>query len=33
LWLLHAEEDEEEIDIEYERREAISNFEKIYRKV
>ncbi len=33
LWLLHAREDEEEIDEEYEQREAISNFEKIYREV
>ncbi len=33
LWLLHAKEDEEEIDEEYEQREALSNFEKIYRKV
>ena len=33
LWLLHAEEDKEEIDIEYERNKAISEFEEIYRKV
>lgn len=33
LWLLHAEEDEEEIDVEYEREEAISKFEEIYGKV
>jgi len=33
LWILHAEEDEEEIDIEYERKAAIRQFENIYRKV
>jgi len=33
LWLLHAEEDEKKIDIEYERNKAISEFEEIYRKV
>jgi len=33
LWFLHVEEDEVEIDIEYEREEAISKFEEIYRKV
>lgn len=33
LWLLHAEEDEEEIDVENEREEAIRKFEEIYRKV
>ena len=33
LWLLHAEEDEEEIDVEYERKGAIRQFENIYRKV
>lgn len=32
-WLLHAEEDEEEIDVEYERKAAIRQFENIYRKV
>ena len=33
LWILHAEEDKEEIDIEYERKAAIRQFEDIYRKV
>jgi len=32
LWILHAEEDEEEIDVEYERKAAIRQFEDIYRK-
>jgi len=30
LWLLHAEEDEEEIDVECEKAQANTNFEKIY---
>ena len=33
LWLQHAEEDEEEINVEYERRAAIRQFENIYTKV
>jgi hypothetical protein len=33
LWLLQAEEYEEEIDVEYEQKAAISQFENIYRKV
>jgi hypothetical protein len=33
LWLLQVEEYEEEIDVEYERNAAISQFENIYRKV
>lgn len=32
LWIIHAEEDEEEVDIEYEKKEAIRNFEEIYKK-
>ncbi len=33
LWLRHAEEDEEDIDVEYERKAAIRAFEDIYKKV
>jgi hypothetical protein len=33
LWLLHAEEDEEEMDGEYERKAAMKEFESIYRQV
>ena len=33
LWLQHAEEDEEEINVEYERRAAIRQFENIYTMV
>ena len=32
LWLQHADEDEEEINIEYERRAAIKRLENIYKK-
>ena len=33
LWILHAEEDEEEIDVEHERKAAIRQFDEIYKKV
>jgi len=32
LWLAQAKEDEPDIDIEFERKEAIKTFEKLYRK-